>query len=148
MAAPPAGNRIACPLSSPCPPPLSARPEASLAELGPLVTTLRHKVARVDGEILAAVRQQASSGSRARTDLAAARATIEELFSKIHEIQRKAEQSELMVQVGPGVLPQRGGRRRLRVRCVATAVAPLCLHPQPAPAPRRDLLLTHSPRLL
>lgn len=71
-------------------------------ELDPLVNTLRHKVARVDAEILAAVRQQASSGSRARADLASAKATIEELFAKIHEIQRKAEQSELMVQVGAG----------------------------------------------
>lgn len=69
-------------------------------ELDPLVNTLRHKVARVDAEILAAVRQQASSGSRARADLASAKATIEELFAKIHEIQRKAEQSDLMVQVG------------------------------------------------
>lgn len=76
--------------------------EASLVELEPLVNTLRQKVARVDAEILAAVRQQASSGSRARSDLATAKATIEELFAKIHEIQRKAEQSELMVQVGAG----------------------------------------------
>lgn len=56
------------------------------------------QVARVDTEILAAVRAQSSSGGRARQDLGAAKATIEGLFSKIRDIQRKAEQSELMVQ--------------------------------------------------
>lgn len=56
------------------------------------------QVARVDADILAAVRAQSSSGGRARTDLGAAKATIEELFTKIRDIQRKAEQSELMVQ--------------------------------------------------
>lgn len=55
-------------------------------------------MARVDTEILAAVRAQSSSGGRARQDLGAAKATIEELFTKIRDIQRKAEQSELMVQ--------------------------------------------------
>lgn len=77
-------------------------------ELDPLVNTLRHKVARVDAEILAAVRQQATSGSRARADLAAAKSTIEELFAKIHEIQRKAEQSDLMVQVRGWVMVGQG----------------------------------------
>lgn len=76
--------------------------EGSLGELDPLVAQLRRKVARVDGEILAAVRAQSASGGRARGDLAAAKATIEGLFGKIREIQRKAEQSELMVQVGAG----------------------------------------------
>ena len=67
-------------------------------ELDPLVNSLRSKVQRVDSEILAAVRQQSSSGGRARAELASAKATIEELFGKVHEIQRKAQQSELMVQ--------------------------------------------------
>ena len=52
----------------------------------------------MDVEILAAVRQQSTSGSRARQDLSSAKATIEELFGRIRDIQRKAEQSELMVQ--------------------------------------------------
>ena len=67
-------------------------------ELDPLVNSLRSKVQRVDSEILAAVRQQSSSGGRARAELASAKATIEELFGKVHEIQRKAQQSELRVQ--------------------------------------------------
>jgi hypothetical protein len=56
------------------------------------------QIQRVDAEILTAVRAQSSSGARARTNLTAARAAIEELFGRIREIQRKAEQSELMVQ--------------------------------------------------
>lgn len=56
------------------------------------------QISRVDAEILAAVRQQSTSGSRARQDLTSAKLTIEELFGKIRDIQRKAEQSELMVQ--------------------------------------------------
>lgn len=52
----------------------------------------------MDAEILAAVRQQSTSGSRARQDLTNAKLTIDALFGKIRDIQRKAEQSELMVQ--------------------------------------------------
>ena len=102
----PTARRLA---PAPQPPPAPRRrlhppapAEASLAELDPLVAQLRRKVARVDGEILAAVRAQSASGGRARSDLAASKATIEDLFGKIREIQRKAEQSELMVQVGAG----------------------------------------------
>lgn len=56
------------------------------------------QINKVDADILAAVRQQSTSGSRARHDLTKAKQTIEQLFSKINDIQRKAEQSELMVQ--------------------------------------------------
>lgn len=56
------------------------------------------QISRVDAEILAAVRQQSTSGSRARQDLTNAKLTIDALFGKIRDIQRKAEQSELMVQ--------------------------------------------------
>lgn len=66
--------------------------------LDPLISTLKQKINKVDADILAAVRQQSTSGSRARHDLTKAKQTIEQLFSKINDIQRKAEQSELMVQ--------------------------------------------------
>lgn len=56
------------------------------------------QVQRVDAEILGAVRAQSSSGARARGELAGAQSAIEELVGRIHEIQRKAEQSEMMVQ--------------------------------------------------
>lgn len=56
------------------------------------------QIGRVDAEILAAVRQQSTSGSRARQDLSSAKHTIEELFGRVRDIQRKAEQSEVMVQ--------------------------------------------------
>lgn len=72
--------------------------ESSLVDLDPLVITLRQKVQRVDAEILGAVRAQSSSGARARGELAGAQSAIEELVGRIHEIQRKAEQSEMMVQ--------------------------------------------------
>ncbi|GAB4819166.1 hypothetical protein N2152v2_006212 [Parachlorella kessleri] len=72
--------------------------EASLTQLDPLIGTLKQKISRVDAEILGAVRQQSTSGSRARQDLSSAKATIDELFGRIRDIQRKAEQSELMVQ--------------------------------------------------
>ncbi|EFN54878.1 hypothetical protein CHLNCDRAFT_23940 [Chlorella variabilis] len=64
----------------------------------PCTTGCLLQVQRVDAEILEAVRVQSSSGARAREELAGARAAIEDLFARIHEIQRKAEQSELMVQ--------------------------------------------------
>ncbi|CAL5224462.1 g7153 [Coccomyxa viridis] len=72
--------------------------ENSLSGLDPLITSLKQKIRKVDSEILVAVRQQSSSGSRARQDLTAAKAAIEELFGKIREIRRKAEASEIMVQ--------------------------------------------------
>ncbi|EIE27794.1 hypothetical protein COCSUDRAFT_26904 [Coccomyxa subellipsoidea C-169] len=72
--------------------------ENSLGGLDPLIGNLKQKIRKVDQEILVAVRQQSSSGSRARQDLTAAKAAIEELFGKIGEIRRKAEASEVMVQ--------------------------------------------------
>ncbi|CAL8463747.1 g3281 [Coccomyxa elongata] len=72
--------------------------ESSLGSLDPLISNLKQKIRKVDQEILTAVRQQSSSGSRARQDLTAAKAAIEELFGKIGEIRRKAEASEVMVQ--------------------------------------------------
>ncbi|XP_076921561.1 vacuolar protein sorting-associated protein 53 A-like [Bidens hawaiensis] len=52
----------------------------------------------VDAEILAAVRQQSNSGTKAKADLAAATHAVEELMYKVREIKTKAEQSETMVQ--------------------------------------------------
>ncbi|KAJ0803321.1 putative vacuolar protein sorting-associated protein [Helianthus annuus] len=52
----------------------------------------------VDAEILAAVRQQSTSGTKAKQDLAAATHAVEELMYKVREIKTKAEQSETMVQ--------------------------------------------------
>ncbi|GBG82677.1 hypothetical protein CBR_g35042 [Chara braunii] len=72
--------------------------ESSLVAVEPLIHRLWHKIRRVDTEILAAVRQQSSSGTKAREDLAAATNAIQELFLKIREIKVKAEQSEVMVQ--------------------------------------------------
>ena len=44
------------------------------------------------------MRQQSGSHTRARHDLSVAHGQIQELFTKMHDIQRKAEETETMVQ--------------------------------------------------
>lgn len=56
------------------------------------------QIQAVDGDILVAVRQQSTSGSRARQELDTAKYTISDLMKQIRDIQQKAQQSELMVQ--------------------------------------------------
>ncbi|KAL6980561.1 HIT domain protein [Sarracenia purpurea var. burkii] len=72
--------------------------EASLSGVEPLMQKLHGEIRRVDAGILAAVRQQSNSGTKAKEDLAAATHAVEELIYKIREIKTKAEQSETMVQ--------------------------------------------------
>ncbi|CAM6084244.1 unnamed protein product [Calypogeia fissa] len=72
--------------------------EASLVGVEPLIHKLKNEIRRVDAEVLAAIRQQSSSGSKAKEDLAAAMRAIQELSQKIKEIKGKAEQSEIIVQ--------------------------------------------------
>lgn len=59
---------------------------------------IQSEIRRVDASILAAVRQQSNSGTKAKEELAAATNAVQELMHKIHEIKTKAEQSETMVQ--------------------------------------------------
>ncbi|KAF7127093.1 hypothetical protein RHSIM_Rhsim11G0087500 [Rhododendron simsii] len=72
--------------------------EASLSGVEPLMQKIHSEIRRVDAGILAAVRQQSNSGTKAKEDLAAATRAVEELMYKIREIKSKAEQSETMVQ--------------------------------------------------
>ncbi|OAY81558.1 Vacuolar protein sorting-associated protein 53 A [Ananas comosus] len=72
--------------------------EASLSGVEPLMQKIQSEIRRVDASILAAVRQQSNSGTKAKEDLAAATHAVQELMHKIHEIKAKAEQSETMVQ--------------------------------------------------
>ncbi|GMH25811.1 hypothetical protein Nepgr_027654 [Nepenthes gracilis] len=72
--------------------------EASLSGVEPLMQKIHSEIRRVDASILAAVRQQSNSGTKAKEDLAAATCAVEELMYKIREIKTKAEQSETMVQ--------------------------------------------------
>ncbi|KAL8109968.1 vacuolar protein sorting-associated protein 53 A [Apium graveolens] len=72
--------------------------EASLSGVEPLMQKIHNEIRRVDAGILAAVRQQSNSGTKAKEDLAAATGAVKELMYKIHEIKTKAEQSETMVQ--------------------------------------------------
>lgn len=72
--------------------------EASLSGVEPLMQKIHSEIRRVDAGILAAVRQQSNSRTKAKEDLAAATCAVEELMYKIREIKTKAEQSETMVQ--------------------------------------------------
>lgn len=72
--------------------------EASLSGVEPLMQKVHNEIRVVDTEILAAVRQQSNSGTKAKEDLAAATRAVEELMYKVREIKTKAEQSETMVQ--------------------------------------------------
>ncbi|KAK3262239.1 HIT domain protein [Cymbomonas tetramitiformis] len=72
--------------------------EQKLSGLDPLIQNLKQRIRRVDAEILDAVRHQSSSGNRAKQDLDQAKRAIQDLFTRIRDIQGKAEQSELMVQ--------------------------------------------------
>ncbi|RLN23300.1 vacuolar protein sorting-associated protein 53 A [Panicum miliaceum] len=72
--------------------------EASLSGVEPLMQKIQGEIRRVDASILAAVRQQSNSGTKAKEELAAATNAVQELMHKIHEIKTKAEQSETMVQ--------------------------------------------------
>ncbi|KAH1231671.1 Vacuolar protein sorting-associated protein 53 A [Glycine soja] len=72
--------------------------EASLSGVEPLMQKIQNEIRTVDAGILAAVRQQSNSGTKAKEDLAAATRAVEELMYKIREIKTKAVQSETMVQ--------------------------------------------------
>ncbi|OAY59523.1 vacuolar protein sorting-associated protein 53 A isoform X2 [Manihot esculenta] len=72
--------------------------EASLSGVEPLMQKIHSEIRHVDAGILAAVRQQSNSRTKAKEDLAAATHAVEELMYKIREIKTKAEQSETMVQ--------------------------------------------------
>ncbi|KAL4598782.1 hypothetical protein ACB092_11G081900 [Castanea dentata] len=70
--------------------------ETSLSGVEPLMQKIKSEINHVDSGILAAVRQQSNSGTKAKEDLAAATHAVE-IITKI-EIKSKAEQSETMVQ--------------------------------------------------
>ncbi|CAM0884210.1 unnamed protein product [Alopecurus aequalis] len=72
--------------------------EASLSGVEPLMQKIQSEIRRVDASILAAVRQQSNSGTKAKEELAAATNAVQELMYKIREIKTKAGQSETMVQ--------------------------------------------------
>lgn len=64
----------------------------------PLTTPPVLQIRQVDAEILDAVRQQSSSGLRARQELRDSRDSISQMLSQVAQIRRKAAESELMVQ--------------------------------------------------
>jgi hypothetical protein len=72
--------------------------EQSLGGLDEFLVKLKRRIRKVNEEILVAVRQQSSTGSRAKEDLSQAQHGIVDLSSRITEIKVKAEQSETKVQ--------------------------------------------------
>lgn len=72
--------------------------ETSLEKLDPFIDSLKAKIRRVDAEILAAVRQQSSSGSHARQELRAAKESISFMIKNMAEIRRMAVSTDAMVQ--------------------------------------------------
>ena len=63
--------------------------EASLDGVEPLLRSLRHRVRRVDRDILSAVRRQSHGGSKAKLDLASATKAIQELQERVIDIKLK-----------------------------------------------------------
>ncbi|MEW5319492.1 MAG: hypothetical protein WDW38_010640 [Sanguina aurantia] len=72
--------------------------ESSLGDLDKFMGVLRKQIHAVDKEIFQAVRAQGGAHTKARQDLGSAHAAINELFVKFRDIQRKAEESEALVQ--------------------------------------------------
>lgn len=72
--------------------------ESSLSDLDRFTDMLRKQIRAVDKEIFQSVRQQSGAHTRARQDLGTATAQISELFTKVRDIQSKAEETEAMVQ--------------------------------------------------
>jgi hypothetical protein len=72
--------------------------EQSLVDIDLALSRLRVKMKRTEDIILREVRHQSYDGEKGQKDLADAKNSIHELFAKINDIKRKAEQSEIMVQ--------------------------------------------------
>lgn len=72
--------------------------ESSLTDLDRFVGVLKRQIRSIDKEIFTAVRAQGGAHTRARDEVQQAHQQIEDLFSKIKDIQLKAEESENMVQ--------------------------------------------------
>jgi len=71
--------------------------EKSLVSIDDAINRIKTKITRTDDEILVAVREQVSSGSKGKKDLEEAKKTTKELLTKIYQIKDKAEKSEKMV---------------------------------------------------
>ena len=87
--------------------------EESLSGVDSHLRQLRSQIDDLDEEILLAVRQQATCGSKAKEDLSHAQNAIKELSTKIGDIKKRADQSEVMVEEickvrsGEGLQPRR-----------------------------------------
>ncbi|CAE5959883.1 unnamed protein product [Arabidopsis arenosa] len=71
--------------------------EASIFGVEPFMLKIHNEIRRVDANILAAIRQQGNSGTRAKENLIDATCAAEELSHKIQEIKSKAELTKAML---------------------------------------------------
>ena len=71
--------------------------EQSLSEIDGAINQIKGKIKQTDSEILKEVYRQARLGDNGKKDLQDAKDSISELFTKINDIKKKAEQSEQMV---------------------------------------------------
>lgn len=72
--------------------------EQSLADIGAFVSRLRARMKELDDALSQASQDQSLAAHQALADLREAKAAVQQLFHKIHDIRGKAEQSEVMVQ--------------------------------------------------
>eukprot|EP00775_Hariotina_reticulata_P007996 gene7996-8194_t len=72
--------------------------EASLGDLDKFIDMLRKQIKAADKEIFHSVRTQSGTQARSRQDLTDATGQISDLFGRIRDIQRKAADSEVLVQ--------------------------------------------------
>jgi len=72
--------------------------EKAFAGLDPYVAQLGAQITQLDGEIFEAVKTQSAQANKATAEIQEAKASIVQLQTKVRDINRKAAQSEVMVQ--------------------------------------------------
>ncbi|KAJ4460528.1 Vps53; component of GARP (Golgi-associated retrograde protein) and EARP (endosome-associated recycling protein) complexes [Paratrimastix pyriformis] len=72
--------------------------EQSLSQIDTVIQRVQLRKKQTDDEMFAAVRAQATAGSRGKVELESAKSAISQLFVKIQEIKKKATQSEINIQ--------------------------------------------------
>lgn len=94
--------------------------EQSLAEIDNAVSRVRVKVARLDADILGAVREQTSAADEGRVHLQTSQQCVAQLFGKVRDIRTKAEANEAMVaQISRDIVQLDNAKRNLTASITA-----------------------------
>lgn len=94
--------------------------EQSLAEIDVAVGRVRVKVARLDADILGAVREQTTAADDGRAHLQTAQQCVKQLFGKVRDIRTKAEANEAMVaQISRDIVQLDNAKRNLTASITA-----------------------------